>query len=170
MLFRSTRPFTGRWRNAALRVYGWARRRLPIAASYVFVFVGRRAPLDAPTLVRPSRDEVVPGGWHAPEESSRWTKGDAALWLRLGSTVAADLLHDEPDGPPLAVTFRADGTVLGTVTLPPRTWTEVSVDVPAALRGRVARLVIAPARTWSDRKSTRLNSSHIQKSRMPSSA
>ena len=148
-LAQATRPFTGRWRTAALRVYGWVRRRLPIAASYVFVFVGRRAPLDAPSLVRPARDEVVPGGWHAPEESSRWTKGDAALWLRLGSLVEATLLHDEPDGSPLPVTFRVDGTVLGTVTLPPRTWADVSVDVPPALRGRVARLCISPARTWS---------------------
>ena len=30
--------------------------------------------------------------------------------------------------------------------------------------------IVGVARDWQDRKSTRLNSSHIQKSRMPSSA
>ena len=39
-----------------------------------------------------------------------------------------------------------------------------------ACRAVVAARMLAPAATLQDRKSTRLNSSHIQKSRMPSSA
>ena len=144
-----TRPFAGRWRSAALRVYGWIRPRLPVQMAYVFVFLGRRAPADAPSLIRPFRDPVIPGGWHAPEETSRWTKSAASVWIRLGTRLEASLLNDEPNGSPLEVAFSADGASLGTVTVPPREWTEVSLDVPQELRGRVARLVIAPARTWS---------------------
>lgn len=148
-LAQQIRPFTGRWRNVALRVYGWVRPRLPIAAAYVFILVGRRAPLDAPSLIWPFRDAVVPGGWNDAEETSRWTKASASVWIRLGSTVEANLLHDEPGDRTLAVTFRVDGTVLGSVTLAPHAWTDVPVDVPAALRGRTARLDIVPERTWS---------------------
>lgn len=148
-LAQATRPFTGRWRSAALGLYGVLRRRLPIAMAYVFVFVGRRAPADAPTLVWPFRDPVVPGGWHAPEASSRWTRERAAVWLRLGSRVELNLLHDEPGGAALDVAVKVDGATLGTVTLARGAWTDVSVDVPPALRGAVARLVIEPARTWS---------------------
>jgi hypothetical protein len=71
------------------------------------------------------------------------------VWLRLGSRVEANLLHDEPGDRALDVAFRIDGTTLGTVTLAPHAWTDVSVDVPPALRGNVARLTIAPERTWS---------------------
>ncbi len=148
-LAHATRPFTGRFRGAALRVYGWLRPRLPIAASYVFVFVGTRAPSDAPSLVWPFRDAVVPGGWHAPEESSRWTSGPASVWLNLGSRIDANLLHDEPNGGPLSVTFMVDATTIGEVTLDSGKFTDVSVDIPAPLRGTVARVTIAPARTWS---------------------
>jgi SAM-dependent methyltransferase len=144
-----TRPFTGRWRNAALRMYGWLRPRLPIQMSYVFVLAGRREPQDAPTLVWPFRDPVVPGGWHAAEESSRWTKETASVWLRLAQRVELNLLHDEPGGAPLPVRVHVDGRDLGTVTVAPHAWTDVTVDVPADLRGSVRRLTIAPARTWS---------------------
>ena len=148
-LAQATRPFTGRFRAAALRVYGWLRPRLPIAASYVFVFVGRRAPADAPSLVWPFRDAVVPGGWHEPEESSRWTEASASVWLRLGSKLEANLLSDEPKSEPLAVEFVIDGRKIGTVSLPRGVWTDVSLDVPAELRGTIARVTIVPARTWS---------------------
>ena len=43
-------------------------------------------------------------------------------------------------------------------------------DAVASLRAVVDRINAMPARPALDRKSTRLNSSHIQKSRMPSSA
>ena len=148
-LAQATRPFTGRFRGAAARVYGWVRPRLPIAASYVFVFVGRKTPDSAPSLVWPFRDTVVPGGWHAPEESSRWTSGAASLWLRLGSKIEANLLHDEPNGSDLPVSLRVDAADLGTVTLPPHKWQDVPVQVPAHLRGTIARVTIAPSRTWS---------------------
>ena len=46
--------------------------------------------------------------------------------------------------------------------------TAVAMDVTD--RASVARGVESLAARWGDRKSTRLNSSHIQKSRMPSSA
>lgn len=144
-----TRPFTGRWRRAALRAYGWIQPRLPVQMAYVFVFVGRRAPADAPSLIWPFRDAVIPGGWHAPEESSRWTKRSAAVWIRLGQRLEANLLNDEPDGEPLEVAFSADGIAIGAATVAPRKWTDVAFDVPAAQRGRVVRLEIAPARTWS---------------------
>lgn len=148
-LAQQIRPFTGRWRNVALRVYGWVRPRLPIAAAYVFILVGGRTPPDAPSLIWPFRDPVVPGGWHDPEPSSRWTTGAASVWIRLGDRVEANLLHDEPGDRKLRVTFAVDATTLGTVTLEPHTWTDVSVDVPAALRGQNARLTIAPERTWT---------------------
>ncbi|MDQ2951476.1 MAG: hypothetical protein M3R54_04365, partial [Chloroflexota bacterium] len=144
-----TRPFTGRWRRAALRVYGWLQPRLPIQMAYVFVFLGRRAPGDAPSLVWPFRDAVIPGGWHAPEETSRWTMRSASVWIRLGTRLEANLLNDEPEGGPLEVAISADGTPLGTATVPPHEWTDIVLDVPEALRGSVARLTIAPARTWS---------------------
>ena len=148
-LAQRTRPVTGRWRNAALRLSGWIRPRLPIAAAYVFVFVGTRAPADAPSLVWPFRDPVVPGGWHAPEESSRWTSGAASVWIRLGARVEAALLHDEPGDSSLRVTLRADRDELGTASLAAHRWTDVVLDVPAHLRGTVARLTLAPERTWS---------------------
>lgn len=143
------RPFTGRWRSAALRVYGWLRPRLPIAASYVFVLVGRRTPPDAPALVWPFRDAVVPGGWYEPEETSRWTSGAASVWLRLGSRIEANLLHDEPGDAPLRVAFGVDGKTLDTVEVAPHVWTDVAVAVPERLRGSVARVTLAPERTWS---------------------
>jgi hypothetical protein len=115
----------------------------------VFVFVGTKVPADAPSLVWPFRDAVVPGGWHAPEESSRWTNGPASVWLRLGSKIEANLLHDEPNADPLKVTFKVDGTTIGDATLARGKFTDVSVDVPANLRGTVARVTIVPERTWS---------------------
>lgn len=148
-LAQSTRPFTGRFRGAALRVYGWLRPRLPIAASYVFVFVGAKAPDDAPSAVLPFRDAVIPGGWHAPEESSRWTSGPAAVWLRLGSKIEAELLHFEPKTDRLKVQFMIDRTAVGAVDVPHGAFTTVSVDVPPALRGMIARVTIVPERTWS---------------------
>src|SRR4051812_9466351 len=148
-LAQATRPFTGPLRGAALRVYGWLRPRLPIAASYVFVFVGRRAPAEAPSLVWPFRDEVVPGGWHAPEESSRWTGASASVWLRLGNKIEAELLSDEPKTDQLKVEFKVDARTLGKVEIAPHAWTNVSLDVPADLRGTIARVTIVPARTWS---------------------
>ena len=148
-LAQQIRPFTSRWRGAALRVYGWLRPRLPIAASYVFVLVGRRAPSDAPSLIWPFRDAVIAGGWHDPEQTSRWTKDAASAWLRLGSRVEANLLHDEPGDRPLRVTFLVDRTELGTVTVPPHAWTDIAVDVPPALSGQFVRLTIRPERTWS---------------------
>ena len=145
----STRPFTGRWRRVALRAYGWLQPRLPVQMAYVFVFVGRRAPADAPSLISPFRDAVIPGGWHAPEEASRWTTRSASVWIRLGQRCDASLLNDEPGGAALEVAFSADGVALGTAVVPPRQWTDVGFDVPSELRGRVVRLTIAPARTWS---------------------
>jgi SAM-dependent methyltransferase len=148
-LAQATRPFTGRFRGVALRVYGWLRTRLPIAAAYVFVFVGRRAPQGAPALVWPFRDPVVPGGWHAPEESSRWTNGPASVWLRLGERIDANLLHDEPNADQLKVTFKVDGTTVGDAVLDRGKFIDVSVAVPAHLRGTIARVTIVPERTWS---------------------
>ena len=148
-LAQATRPFTGRYASAATRVYGWLRSRLPISAAYVFVFVGTRTPADAPSLVWPFRDPVVPGGWHAPEASSRWTNGPASVFLRLGSKIEVNLLHDEPNGATLPVSLLVDAASIGTVQVPPHGFTDISFDVPPALRGTVARVTIAPARTWS---------------------
>ena len=148
-LAQSTRPFTGRFRRAALHVYGWLRPRLPIAASYVFVFVGRRAPVDAPSAVMPGTDAVVPGGWHEPEGVSRWTGSSASVWLRLGRKIEAELLSDEPDSKPLDVDFDIDGRKIGKASIARGSWQSVSIDVPADLRGTVARVTIRPSRTWS---------------------
>ena len=148
-LAQATRPFTGRFRRAALRVYGWLRTRLPIAASYVFIFVGTRNPQDASSLVLPFRDAVVPGGWNEAEESSRWTSGAASVWLRLGAKVEATLMHVNPTAERIPVSFRADDATLGVLQLERGKWTDASFDVPEQLRGRVARVTISPERTWS---------------------
>jgi SAM-dependent methyltransferase len=148
-LAQTIRPFTGRWKRVALRMYGWLRPRLPISAAYVFVLVGQRAPSEAPSLIWPFRDAVVPGGWNDPEESSRWTKEAASVWLRLGSKLEANLLHDEPGDRVLRVSMRVDRTPLGTVTVAPHAWTDVSLDVPQTLRGTIARVTLVPERTWS---------------------
>ena len=61
--------------------------------------------------------------------------------------------------------FVADASITAAWFLP----SQANAYTDAAL----ARLASEPARVpclWPDRKSTRLNSSHIQKSRMPSSA
>lgn len=149
-LAQTTRPFTGRWRGAALRVYGWLRPRLPLAAAYVFVFLGTHAPDDAPSDVRPGRDAVVPGGWHEREGGdARWTAGRAAVWLRMGARVHALVRHGEPDGVPLDVTLAADGDELGGARAASGEWTEVVADVPPALRGTVCRVFVDAGRTWS---------------------
>ena len=148
-LAQATRPFTGRFRRAAVHIYGWLRPRLPIAASYVFVLVGRRAPAEAPSAVMPGTDAVVPGGWHEAEGVSRWTGASASVWLRLGSTIEADLLADEPKTGDLGVAFKVDARTLGTVAVAPHKWTHVAIDVPADLRNTVARVTIVPERTWS---------------------
>ena len=148
---RSTRPFTGRWANAAFRLYGWLRPRLPFVASYLFVFVLEKSPGDAPTEVAPALGgpAVIPGGWHGAESGSRWTKERAGVWLRLGSRVRAEVLHDEPDGAPLELAVAVERERIGGGTISARAWSEVAADVPEALRGTVQRVFLAPSRTWS---------------------
>ncbi len=149
-LAQATRPFTGRRRGAALRVYGWLRPRLPLAAAYVFVFLGTHGPDDAPSEVRPGRDAVIPGGWHEREGGdARWTAGRAGVWLRLGARVHALVRHGEPDGAPLEVTLAAERDDLGGARVASGDWTEVSSDVPAVLRGTVRRVFVDAGRTWS---------------------
>jgi SAM-dependent methyltransferase len=149
-LARSTRPFTGRWRRAALRVYGWLRPRLPIAMAYVFVFVGSHAPDDAPSDVHPGKDAVLPGGWHGDEgEFARWTRSRGGAWLRVGSRLRALVRHGEPGASPLDVGIAIDGRTLATRSVPHGDWIEISAEVPAALRGTVQRVFLEPARTWS---------------------
>ena len=52
----------------------------------------------------------------------------------------------------------------------PRAWPEPQRTFDQTLPGDLPETVVAAIRIGLDRKSTRLNSSHIQKSRMPSSA
>ena len=157
---RATRPFTGRWASWAFRVYGWLRPRLPFVASYLFVFVLEKAPGEAPREVAPAGGgpAVIPGGWHPPEADSRWSTARAGVWLRLGSRIRAEALHDEPAGEvtgratvaaPLAVSIAVERTQIGAGTLIPHVWGEIAADVPAALRGTVQRVYLEPARTWS---------------------
>ncbi len=149
-LARSTRPFRGRWRGAALRVYGWLRPRLPVAMAYVFVFVGSHAPDDAPAEVRPATDAVLPGGWHERENGhARWTASQAGVWLRLGATVRALVRHGEPDAAPLGIGIAVDGLTIGNGSAPSGEWAEISANVPPALRGTVQRVFLDCARTWS---------------------
>ncbi|MDO8506893.1 MAG: class I SAM-dependent methyltransferase [Candidatus Limnocylindria bacterium] len=149
-LAHATRPFTGRWRGAALRVYGWLRPRLPIAMAYVFVFVGSHTPDDVPAEVRPATDTVLPGGWHEREGTfARWTASRAGVWLRLGSTVRALVRHGEPDASPLDIGIAVDRQTIGVGRAPAGTWVEISADVPPAMRGTVQRVFLDCARTWS---------------------
>ncbi|HTH70338.1 MAG TPA: class I SAM-dependent methyltransferase [Candidatus Saccharimonadales bacterium] len=145
-----TRPFTGRWKRAALRVYGGLRSRLPIAMAYVFVFVGRHAPADAPGTVEPANGGVIPGGWNEREGAeSRWTAGRAGVWLRLGSTVTASVLHDEPGDARLVCALSIEGEQIASAELPAHTWTDISAAVPERYRGTIQRVYLEPARTWS---------------------
>ena len=145
-----TRPFVGRWRRAALRVYGWLRPRLPIAMAYVFVFVGTHAPEQAPASVSPGKGGVLPGGWQEPEgDYARWTGAKAGVWLRLGSRITATVRHSEPDGPPLGLRMVVEGTEIATAQVPAEAWTDVSGAVPEALRGTAQRVYLVPDRTWS---------------------
>ena len=43
----------------------------------------------------------------------------------------------------------AERTRLATATVAPHAWTTITADVPAALRGTVQRVFLAPRRTWS---------------------
>ena len=52
----------------------------------------------------------------------------------------------------------------------PGPWNAVAVGYDEEFFGQLPELTEAAIELLSDRKSTRLNSSHIQKSRMPSSA
>ena len=145
-----TRPFTGRWKPAALRVYGWLRPRLPISMAYVFAFVGLHAPADASALAEPARGGVIPGGWNDVEgPESRWTGGRAGVWLKLGSRVTATVLHDEPGTAPLECAIAIDGERIGSAELPPHEWTEIAAAVPDRYRGTAQRVYLEPARTWS---------------------
>ena len=145
-----TRPFTGRWRRWALRVYGWLRPRLPISMAYVFVFVGRHAPDSAPSSVEPAGGGTIPGGWNAIEgPESRWTNGRAGVWLRLGSRITASVLHDEPTGAALPCAVLIEGERIGGADLPAHAWTDVTAAVPERYRGTVQRVYLEPARTWS---------------------
>ncbi|MBM4420083.1 MAG: class I SAM-dependent methyltransferase [Chloroflexi bacterium] len=146
---RETRPFTGRWASAAFRAYGWLRPRLPFVASYLFVFLCVKAPGDAPREVATAQGPVIPGGWHAAESGSRWTSGRAGVWLRLGSRLSADVLHDEPGQASVAIGLDAERRRLATATVTPHAWTTVSAEVPESLRGTVQRVFLDPARTWS---------------------
>lgn len=149
-LAHQTRPFSGRWKRAALRAYGWLRPRLPISMAYVFVFVGRHAPSEASVAVEPARGGTIPGGWNEVEGTeSRWTSGRAGVWLTLGSRVTASVLHDEPGAAPLTCAIAIDGTRIGSTDLPPHAWTEITAEVPDAYRGTVQRVYLEPARTWS---------------------
>ena len=81
-----------------------------------------------------------------------------AALVSAGSASAGTLAIQNKGRFPIACT--ADGWTTGT------TGTKVFI----APSGGEIRIDIAPSDTDKDRKSTRLNSSHIQKSRMPSSA
>jgi len=145
-----TRPFTGRWRGPALRIYGWLRRRLPIAMAYVFVFVGEHAPADAPAFVDPSQGGILPGGWNAVEgPESRWTAGKAGVWLRLGDSVQATVLHDEPGDRAMKCALTIEGERVGESKLTPHVWTDIAFPVPERYRGTVQRVYLEPERTWS---------------------
>jgi SAM-dependent methyltransferase len=149
-LAERTRPFTGRWRRAAVRAYGWLRPRLPISMAYVFVFVGTHAPADAPGVVEPAAGGIIPGGWNAVEgPASRWTTGRAGVWLRLGETVRATVLHDEPGEATLRCAIRIEGEEIGAAELPAHRWTEIEAPVPERYRGTVQRVSLDPARSWS---------------------
>jgi SAM-dependent methyltransferase len=149
-LAQSTRPFTGRWRGAALRVYGWLRTRLPIAMAYVFVFVGSHAPDEAPVEVRPATDAVIPGGWHEREDTfARWTAARAGVWVRLGNSVRALVRGGEPGSAPLGITIAVERQIIGHGSAPAGEWVEIAADVPPALRGTVQRVYLAPEHTWS---------------------
>jgi len=149
-LAQATRPFTGRWRGAVLRVYGWLRTRVPISMAYVFVFVGSRAPDDAPADVRPATDAVIPGGWHEREATgARWTAGRAGVWLRLGTTVRALVRSGEPGSGPLVIGVAIEHSTIGHASARAGEWTEVTADVPTALRGTVQRVYLEAERTWS---------------------
>src|SRR5207248_1372168 len=126
------------------------RSRLPIAMAYVFVFVGRHAPADAPSTVEPSGVGAIPGGWNAIEgPESRWTAGRAGVWLRLGSTVTATVLHDEPEAGPLICAVTIEHEQIGSAELAPHTWTDIAASVPERYRGTIQRVYLEPARTWS---------------------
>ena len=145
-----TRPFTGKWKRAVLRVYGWLRTRLPISMAYVFVFVGQHAPAEAASVIVPAQGGTIPGGWNAIEGSeSRWTTGRAGVWLRLGSTVTATVLHDESTSGPLSCAVSIEGERIGTAELAPQAWTDITASVPERYRGTVQRVYLEPARTWS---------------------
>lgn len=146
----ATRPFQGRWRRVALRVYGWLRPRLPLAAAYVFVFVGTHAPDDAPAEVRPGTSDLLVGSWHPSEGAfARWTAQRAGAWLRVGSKVHALVRHGEPNAAPLRVGIVVDRERAGEANAPQGEWTEISADVPAAMRGTVRRVFLECAGTWS---------------------
>lgn len=146
----ATRPFTGRWRGTAYRVYGWLRRRLPIAMAYVFVFVGSHAPDDAPAEVRPATGAVLPGGWHERENDiARWTRARGGAWMRLGASVHALVRHGEPDAAPLDIGIAIERESIAVRSAPAGDWVEISADVPSALRGTVARVFLECGRTWS---------------------
>jgi len=58
-------------------------------------------------------------------------------------------MHVNPTAERIPVSFRADDATLGVLQLERGKWTDASFDVPQSLRGRVARVTIAPERTWS---------------------
>jgi len=123
---------------------------LPIAMAYVFVFVGRHAPADAPGTVEPASGGVIPGGWNDVEgPESRWTAGRAGVWLRLGSTVTASVLHDEPGDARLGCALSIEGEQIASAELPAHAWTDISAAVPERYRGTIQRVYLEPARTWS---------------------
>lgn len=149
-LANATRPFKGRWRRVALRVYGWLRPRLPISAAYVFVFVGAHAPDDAPGEVRPGTSALLVGDWHESEgEYARWTGKTGGVWLRLGGRVHALVRHSEPNGVPLDVGVVVDRQRVATGSAPTGEWTELVADVPEAMRGTIQRVFLDCATTWS---------------------
>ena len=135
------------------------------------------------TIMAGSSAVVAPAFLDNPEVR-RWLNGVEPAWTMLdfGSYNA---LHDEPSADDQAIWLEPNLTETdlagSAVTRTARILLRRAVDVDGlklTATGNLSRAVVAemievvewPDLDKTDRKSTRLNSSHIQKSRMPSSA
>ena len=156
------------------RAWPARRHRGLLAAALLGVAIGAAAGTIRGDLFRDERYRIQvtkPASWHfvPGEQASSRAREALPEGVRSGQASAATLLVAVSEAPPGTPTRYPGRVTVAVEDLTGRPGVE-TLELYAQANLRTLGNLLQEFRLEGDRKSTRLNSSHIQKSRMPSSA
>lgn len=155
---RTSKPLA-KHRNLFLWLYKRAKRRLPLSASYCFVFKCKKIEAAAPSLLqvgRPENEQFLAEGWYSAEKGPpkfRWTQKQSAAYLRPKDSSSAICLrvwanHPDLETHPLTLKVAFNREIVGEISINESRWKEVcfAYDFPDKRGGKVG---IQVDRTWN---------------------